>query len=110
MLHNSTGCLLHQKQQNAVTIGYSTLRCLRKHFLGFTGKIPLAENLFMRRVFAVFEVRLRVFEMRPAPYNSAPLDQGYRTYLDASKILNSYNYFRGARRFPIGFESAKRLG
>ena len=63
----------------------STLRCLRKHFLGFTRKIPLAENLFMRRAFAVFEVRLRAIEMLPAHTESAPVvGQGYRTYLDAT--------------------------
>jgi hypothetical protein len=57
-LSTPTGCLLHDKQQSAVTIGYSTLRCLRKHFLGFTRKIPLAESLFVRRISAAFEVRL----------------------------------------------------
>jgi hypothetical protein len=57
-LSTPTGCLLHDKQQSAVTIGYSTLRRLRKRFLGFARKIPLAEILFVRRVSAAFEVRL----------------------------------------------------
>jgi hypothetical protein len=57
-LSTPTGCLLRDKQQSAVTIGYSTPRRLRKHFLGFARKIPLAENLFVRRIAAAFEVRL----------------------------------------------------
>jgi len=53
----------------------------------------------MRRAFAVFEVRLRAIEMSVAHTKWGTIDQGYRTYLDASKILNSYNIFRSARRF-----------
>jgi hypothetical protein len=72
-LSTPTGCLLHNKRQNAVTIGYSTLRRLRKHFLGFTRKIPLAEILFVRRTSAAFEVRLTLRGAFMGAHNFATL-------------------------------------